>query len=162
MTTIYIVYILYVVCKIKDFILSYSLAFSKAVIMILFAADKIKQGQYEFVPTKIISGALNIPNPTAVKIIHGLSRAGIIETREGAKGGIRLAREPSAITVLDVFEAIELNRPLFRNDFNINVKGAKPTLSQQSISLIFANAEDKMKTELKKVTIEKLIKEINQ
>lgn len=67
--------------------MSYSLAFSQSVITVLFVADKVQQGIYDFVPTQEISDALNIPKPSAVKILQSLNRAGIIETREGAKGG---------------------------------------------------------------------------
>ncbi|MCB9104195.1 MAG: Rrf2 family transcriptional regulator [Anaerolineales bacterium] len=66
--------------------MSYSLTFSQSVITVLFVADKVQQGIYDFVPTQEISDALNIPKPSAVKILQSLNRAGIIETREGAKG----------------------------------------------------------------------------
>lgn len=142
--------------------MSYSLAFSKAIIMVLFVADKVRQGQYEFVPTKFIGEALNIAAPTAVKIIQGLNRAAIIETREGARGGIRLAKQAGEISILDIFEAIEMNRPLFRNDLNLNVKGAKPTLGQLAISDVLSKAETEMKVQLKSVTIKQLMDEINK
>ena len=142
--------------------MSYSLTFSKAVIMVLFVADKVRQGQYDFVPTKVISESLNIAGPTAVKIIQGLNRSALIETREGSKGGIRLAKQPENITVLDIFEAIEINRPLFRDDFNINVTGVKPTRGQQAISGILNDAEAAMKNQLRATTIADLINHINQ
>ncbi len=141
--------------------MSYSLAFSKAVIMILFIADKVNQGMYDFVPTKLVSQALNIAAPTAVKILQSLTRSGLIETREGAKGGIRLALPADKVTVLDIFNAVEYNRPLFRDDFNLNVSGKKPTLGQESIATVMNNAEQAMKKELMKVTVLNLMEEIN-
>ena len=77
--------------------MSYSLSFSQAIVTVLFVGDKVEQGFYDFVPTKELSEALNIARPTAVKILGNLAGAGIIETREGAKGGVRLALPPDSI-----------------------------------------------------------------
>jgi len=142
--------------------MSYSLAFSKAILVVLFVADKVKQGMYEFVPTKVISEALNIAGPTAVKILQSLNRAGIIETREGARGGVRLARKMEDITVLDIFNAIEQERPLFRTDLNLNVTGQKPTRSQKAVLSVLKNAETEMKNRLSAVSLADLIDTINR
>ncbi len=141
--------------------MSYTLTFSKAVLLVLFVADKVRLGQYDFVPTKVLSEALNIAGPTAVKIIQALNRAGIVETREGARGGVRLARQANSISVLDILEAIEINRPLFRDDFNINITGTKPTLGQKAISDVLKKAEQEMKNQLKEKSIADLIADIN-
>ena len=96
--------------------MSYSLSFSQAIFTVLFVGDKVGQGYYDFVPTKELSASLNIPNPSAVKILGSLASAGIIETREGSRGGVRLAKPPQNITLLDVFTAIETGKPMFRQD----------------------------------------------
>jgi Rrf2 family protein len=84
-----------------------------------YVADKLQQGVYDFVPTKQLSEDLSIAGPTAVKILQSLNRVGLIETREGTKGGIRLAVPASDITILDIFNAIENERPLFRSDLHV-------------------------------------------
>ncbi|MCB0169941.1 MAG: Rrf2 family transcriptional regulator [Anaerolineae bacterium] len=142
--------------------MSYSLAFSQSVITVLFVADKVQQGIYDFVPTQEISDALNIPKPSAVKILQSLNRAGIIETREGAKGGVRLAMSPLDITILDIFNAIEQNRPLFRRDLKLGVTGKKPESGQQAVSEVLIAAEEAMKANLKETTIADLINKVNQ
>ncbi len=142
--------------------MSYSLAFSKAILVVLFVADKVKQGMYDFVPTKVISEALNIAAPTAVKILQSLNRAGIIETREGARGGVRLARKMDEITVLDIFNAIEQERPLFRTDLNLNVTGRKPSRGQKAVLSVLQDAEAKMKAGLRSVSLAALVDEINR
>jgi len=43
------------------------------------------------------------------KVMQSLSRSGIVESVRGPRGGTRLARSPAAITLLEVFEAIEGN-----------------------------------------------------
>ncbi|MBN8654484.1 MAG: Rrf2 family transcriptional regulator [Anaerolineae bacterium] len=142
--------------------MSYSLSFSQAIFTVLFVGDKVGQGFYDFVPTKEISTALNIPNPTAVKILGSLASAEIIETREGSRGGVRLAKPPQKITLLDIFTAIETNKPMFRQDHKLRVTGVKPSRAQQSVSTILADAEAAMKAELAKTTIADLMVKLNK
>jgi Rrf2 family protein len=142
--------------------MSYSLSFSQAIFTVLFVGDKVGQGFYDFVPTKEISTSLNIPNPTAVKILGSLASAEIIETREGSRGGVRLAKPPQKITLLDIFTAIETNKPMFRQDHKLRVTGVKPSRAQQSVSTILADAEAAMKAELAKTTIADLMVKLNK
>lgn len=141
--------------------MSYSLGFSQAVVATVYIADKVQQGFFEFTPTTQLSKDLNIPRPTAVKILQNLNQAGIIETREGAKGGVRLAKAADQITVLDIFVAIERERPLFQTRLNINATGSKPTLVQEAISTLLTDAEAAMKNELSQTTIANLMAAIN-
>ena len=141
--------------------MGYSLSFSKAVLVVIFISDKIRQGQYEFLSTKSISEILNIPKPTLVKILQHLSIAGIIETKEGKQGGIRLMKKPSEITILDILNAMETGKPLFQTSFNIMVEGKRPDNAQKSISSLLENAEQQMKNILNKKTIEEVLIEMN-
>jgi Rrf2 family protein len=138
--------------------MSYSLAFSKAVISVLFIADKVRQGHYEYVPTRVIAKAINIPSPTLVKISQSLIRSGLVESKEGIHGGLRLSRRASDITVLDILMAVEMNKPLFRTDFNLLVQGQKPEAGTQAISNVMTAAENAMHNELKKTTVADLMK----
>lgn len=45
--------------------------------------------------------------PTAAKVLKTLAQAGLVESRRGASGGYRLARDPAAITMADVVSAME-------------------------------------------------------
>ncbi|MCB8975938.1 MAG: Rrf2 family transcriptional regulator [Ardenticatenaceae bacterium] len=141
--------------------MSYSLAFSQAIMTVLFVGDKVDQGFYDFVPTKEISDSLNIARPTAVKILGNLASAGIIETREGAKGGVRLALPPANVTILDIFAAVETGKPMFRHDFELRVTGEKPTRAQQAVLSILNDAETAMKNQLSQTTIAELLTGIN-
>ena len=140
--------------------MSYSLSFSKAVLVVIFISDKIRQGQYEFLSTKTISEVLNIPRPTLVKIMQALSIAGIIETKEGKQGGIRLMKKPSDITILDILNAVESGKPLFQTTFNILAEGKRPDNAQKVISGLLQGAEKKMKSALNKKTIEEILEEM--
>lgn len=141
--------------------MSYSLSFSKAILVVIFISDKIKQKQFEFLPTQMIAEVLNIPKPTLVKILQGLTNKGIIETKEGKQGGIRLAREASTITILDILEAVEQGKPLFQTSFNIMVEGKRPDNAQKLVTDILQKAENQMKTTLSAKTIDDLLLEMN-
>ena len=48
------------------------------------------------------------------KHMQALARAGVVESVRGARGGYRLARAASTITLWDILEAIEGEEPAFR------------------------------------------------
>ncbi len=141
--------------------MSYSLSFTKSILVVIFISDKIKQGQFEFLSTAMISKFLSIPKPTLVKILQNLNTANIIETKEGKQGGIRLMKKPSEITVLDILEAMEKNKPLFQTSFNILAEGKRPNNAQKSIKNLLTGAENQLKNELSKKTIEELLVEMS-
>ena len=141
--------------------MSYSLSFTKSILVVIFISDKIRQKQFEFLSTADISKFLSIPKPTLVKILHNLNMANIIETKEGKNGGIRLMKKPSEITVLEILEAMEKGKPLFQTSFNILAEGKRPNNAQKSIKNILTLAESKLKKELSKKTISQILKEMN-
>ena len=142
--------------------MSYSLSFSQAIFVVLFVGDKVSQEYFDFVPTKEIATSLNIPNPSAVKILGSLANAGIIETREGSRGGVRLAKPAKEITLLDVFNAIEAGKPMFRRDHQLRVTGKKPTRAHQSVYTVLTEAEESMKASLAQTTIADMMASLNQ
>jgi len=64
--------------------------------------------------TSQIATEQRIPPSFLAKIISQLSIAGLIQTSRGARGGVRLARPPEAVSVLEVVEAID--GPLMLNE----------------------------------------------
>ena len=142
--------------------MSYSLSFTKSILVVIFIADKIRQKQFEFLSTADISKYLSIPKPTLVKIMQGLNAAGIIETKEGKSGGIRLLQDPNKITVLDILEATEKGKPLFHSDVNILAEGKRPDNARKSIRQILGEAENQMKNSLGQKTIGSILEEMGK
>ena len=141
--------------------MSYSLSFTKSILVVIFISDKIRQEQFDFLSTAYISKFLSIPKPTLVKILQNLNIANIIETKEGKQGGIRLMKDPSKITVLEILEAMERGKPLFQTSFNILAEGKRPNNAQKSIKNVLSNAEKQLKNELSKKTIAEILIEMN-
>jgi len=140
--------------------MAYSLAFTQSLFVVLLIAAKVQLGQFDFVPTQKISEVLSIPPSTVAAILRRLHHAGLIETREGANGGVRLATQPGQITVLDVFNAIEQGRPLFQSNTLSRVTGEKITKVQQTIFNLLENTEEAMQKSLRNVTIQNLLEAI--
>jgi len=115
---------------------------------------------YEFLSTKVIAETLDIPRPTLVKILQNLTIAGIVETKEGKQGGIRLAKKPSNITVLDVFKAQEIGKPLFQTSFQIPAVGKRPDAAQKSVGELLVSAEEAMKKTLNTKKISDILDEM--
>lgn len=138
--------------------MSYSLSFWQGISIVVYTAIKVEHGYTDFVPTRQLSESLDIPMPTAVKILQSLNRSALTETREGAKGGIRLARKPEEITLLDVFHAIEHDRPLFRTKMPTSLTNEMATMVGEKVSKSLQQSEDAMKNSLNQVTIADLFR----
>ncbi len=54
-----------------------------------------------------MAAALQVSAAHLVKVLQRLTRAGLVQTTRGHKGGYTLARPPARISLRDVFEAIE-------------------------------------------------------
>jgi len=141
--------------------MSYSLSFSKAVLVVVFVADKMRQEQFDYLSTASISEILNIPKPTLVKILQSLAAEGIVDTKEGKLGGIRLIKSAENITVLDIFQAIEKGKSLFNTSFDIMAIGNRPEKAQASLGALFSKAEDDMKNLLAQKTIAEILTDMN-
>lgn len=128
--------------------MSYSLGVWQAMLATVFIADKVNMGVYDFVPTSQIARDLDIPTPSLARLLRGLNRAGIIETREGARGGVRLAVTPDQVTLLDIVDAIDEQRSVFRTDTAPAVAGETPTRRQAALRSALEAAEQAMRSEL--------------
>jgi Rrf2 family transcriptional regulator, nitric oxide-sensitive transcriptional repressor len=58
-----------------------------------------------FRPSPSIAKELGFSYNHFAKVVQKLVRAGLLETERGPKGGIRLARAPKAISMLEIYEA---------------------------------------------------------
>jgi Rrf2 family protein len=69
--------------------------------------DLARRGGVDPVPLAEIAEVEGLPLAYLEHLAARLRRAGLIESRRGARGGYLLAREPSAITMAEVVEALE-------------------------------------------------------
>lgn len=137
--------------------MAYSNATFQAVSILLYIHFKIEEEEYDYLSNRIISEMLGIPVPTVVKIMGKLVAAGMIETKEGVRGGSILLRPISEISMLDVFNAVEQGKPLFKiqHNFKIEYDGLEDIINKGASCLL--NAEKEMQYSLKKVKLSSLI-----
>ena len=75
-----------------------------AVRMLVFLA---MQSEETYMPTSVVAKRQHIPEPYLLRISADLVRSGLIESRRGPGGGIRLAKSPSDITVGKVVDCVD-------------------------------------------------------
>jgi Rrf2 family protein len=137
--------------------MAYSLSFSKSILVLIFISDKTRRGETEFISTKVMSELLNIPKPTLSVILSNLMRAGILQTKEGINGGVRMAKGEEAISLLDILIAIENEKPLFQTEYELNVSGSRPDNAKKSIHTMLKGIELKIKEDMKKTTLRDIL-----
>jgi Rrf2 family protein len=64
-------------------------------------------GQRAIVSTREMAERHDIPVELLAKVLQRLARRGVLTSVQGINGGYRLARDPQAISVADVVEAID-------------------------------------------------------
>ena len=65
------------------------------------------QGPSATVNAKQIADHHCLPPNLLAKVLQRLAQSGVIEAYKGSRGGYRLTRDPSGVTLTEVFESIE-------------------------------------------------------
>ncbi|WP_208559936.1 RrF2 family transcriptional regulator [Marinilactibacillus kalidii] len=92
------------------------------------------------------------------KILTKLSKAGLIESSPGVKGGYRLMQSPEDCSFLDIIQATEGYESLLNCTMSHDRKWNRTCLIEQTM----AEVEDKMKEELNNRTIADLLERMNK
>ena len=98
----------------------------------------------------------NIPSHFLAKIAQQLSRAGIIEILQGARGGYHLLIPPEKLTLLDVIEAII--GEIFLNDCVVRPESCHAS-SSCAVNTVWMKARDQLRETLSQVTFAQLLEE---
>ncbi|MCH4171716.1 MAG: Rrf2 family transcriptional regulator [Lactobacillus sp.] len=94
--------------------MAFSIAFSQALEIAAYVGIKSDTQHYDYLSIQKISEKLNIPIPSIKKISTILKKNGILSSKTGINGGLRLAKAPQAITIYDIFVAMEGTNPIFK------------------------------------------------
>ncbi len=57
-----------------------------------------------------IAESTTLPLPYLAKVFNRLSESGIVESKRGYKGGVKLARPPETISLLEINSAVEATK----------------------------------------------------
>jgi Rrf2 family transcriptional regulator, iron-sulfur cluster assembly transcription factor len=112
----------------------------------------------EIINRKLIADEMDIPDQFLSKITRQLAHAGIVEIVQGARGGLRLIREPAKVTLLSVVEAVI--GEIFLNDCIMNPGSCKRT-PVCSVHSVWEKARVQLRTTLGDVSFADLVNQNN-
>ena len=115
-----------------------------------------KNGPGVLVSRQEIAACGDIPSHFLAKIAQQLSRAGIIDIQQGAKGGYRLLRDPENLTLLEVIETII--GEIFLNDCVLRPETCNAS-SNCAVNRVWLQARTQLRDTLREVTFAKLIED---
>lgn len=105
----------------------------------------------ELVSSNVMAKSFGTSPVVLRRVLARLNRSGLVETRRGANGGSKLARQPTKINLREVYESVCLNPALF----------ARPPEGAGTISRIlggyinefYSEAEKSMLSHLESTTV---------
>jgi len=117
-----------------------------------------KQGVGIVVSKREIAAQMEIPEQFLGKVAQQLSRQGLMEVVQGAKGGYKVSIEPQELTLLDVVEAID--GEIFLNDCLVQ---SETCFREDScaVHLIWKKARERLRETLQEADFATLLKEEN-
>ncbi len=81
--------------------------FSQTVEYALRAVVYLSQNPDRSCTTEEVAKATKVPSAYLAKILQGMVRSGVIRSQRGVGGGVKLARSPENLTILEVVNAVE-------------------------------------------------------
>ena len=137
--------------------MAFSVAFSQALEITAYVNSKSQAQHEDYLSIQKISEMLNIPVPSIKKISSTLKKSGILTSKTGLNGGLRLAKTPQTITVYEILTAIEGTAPLFKLHQEVDpaafVNGERVTSWLAASTNVLNRAEDAMVQVLKQTSI---------
>jgi len=112
-------------------------------------------------PTARLAEYHGVPGAYLAKHLQAMSRAGLLESVQGPRGGYRLAKPPAEISVLDVVEAIDGTEPAFRcNEIRRRGPAARPAREYPlpcAVHVVMNEADEAWRAQLRHVSIADLM-----
>ena len=113
-------------------------------------------GKGVLVSRRTVAREMDIPEQFLGKIVQQLSRAGLIEIIQGAKGGFRLTVLPDDLTMLTVIEAVI--GEIFLNDCVLRPESCDRSPACK-VHVVWENVRNQLRESLRKVSFSTLITE---
>ena len=104
--------------------------------------------------TKIIADNMQIPATFLSRINMHLVKAGLLESQRGARGGVRLAKDPAAISVFEMINAVD--GPLLINKCLVQPDECSFPMAEQ-YKAYWQTIQECMDSKLKQTSLKELI-----
>jgi Rrf2 family protein len=105
------------------------------------------------VTSTMLAASVNT-NPVIIRrLLLSLQRARLVETRKGAGSGSRLSRSPGRINLAEVYRAVETIEPFASPARKANTACPVGHCIRETLTKVFASAENAMERDLEKTTL---------
>ena len=100
-------------------------------------------------------------NPVVIRrLVSQLRRAGLVEAQAGKAGGVRLARRPESISLLDVFRAVDGGSPFVLPDKAENKKCPVSCAMKKLLSSVLAETDRAISKSLEKTRLSDIVRDV--
>lgn len=113
-----------------------------------------QQGRGILISRQEIARQADIPAHFLAKIAQDLAKAGLIEIRQGARGGFVLSKNPAAISLLEVVEV--MIGEIYLNDCVVRPAGCKASY-HCAVHRVWLDARTQLRATLRQVSFDQLI-----
>lgn len=102
-------------------------------------------------------------NPVVIRrLLLGLRRAHLVETYTGKHGGTKLSKKPAQISLLEVYDAVQL-RPVIAINERKAFKHCRVSCNMREImSGVADGAEDAVRLHLRGITLQSLLRKVRR
>lgn len=122
---------------------------------IMAAVDLAMNAKETPVQARVIARRQGIPIRFLEQVLHAMRKASLVESHRGAQGGYFLTREPAAISVADIFEALE--GPVFHRSFvNGETRDRRATKPELLLGDVWEQVQQAERKVLEGITVEQL------
>lgn len=83
------------------------LALSRTAGYAILALSCLDDAAERWILLKDIVGTVEVPGPYLAKILHALTKAGVIHAKRGYRGGFRLTRPAAQVSIAEIADAVE-------------------------------------------------------
>ncbi|MCH3904357.1 MAG: Rrf2 family transcriptional regulator [Lactobacillus sp.] len=107
-----------------------------------------------------IAGSVELSSVMVRKLMSTLKKAGLLETKSGASPDPRLAKPAEDISLLDIYLAVEKDKPLFEIDYDTNPQCIVGGNIQKTLEYYYQEAENAALAKLNHVSLADVIETI--
>jgi len=112
------------------------------------------------VDSRTVAASVNT-NPVVIRrLLLALRRAGLIETSAGKRGGARLKKSPTQVSLLDVYKAIQARPAIAVNERHPFKKCPVSCSMQHIMEKISEGTENAMRDHLRRITLSQVVRRI--
>ncbi|NGZ10152.1 MAG: Rrf2 family transcriptional regulator [Nitrospira sp. LK70] len=122
---------------------------------IMVAVDLAIHASEAPIQARAIARRHGIPVRFLEQVLHAMKNAGIVESQRGAQGGYLLMHEPAAMSIADIFEALE--GPAFhRSSVDQQTRDRHATKPELLLDDVWEQVQQAERKVLENITVEHL------